>query len=324
MSLKRTAGALAIGLSLLISPKAEAFFGFGDCWDNTDCIWDSIRCQDWGATIDATGGYRYDKLTCLIDAFDPPGTFLSSDDLKAKNLSVWEWGLRSRVRLGRLHVKTWGTFGVIPYGSYSERGTDAADVSSTIRADVRHGKVEDFSVGAGYLFEATEWFCLAPVAGWSYNYQRIKLRHAETDGISDLTINGVSYKNRWQGPWLGFEAATELGCLAVNLGYEYHWAHWHAAWKLAGDDVRGGPFSDRRKANNASGNVVFLNTFWNAWDDLDAGLLLKYQYWRATGGHMTPLAGSFADIGLGADEKDKVKHATWQSFEIQLSLGYTF
>jgi hypothetical protein len=324
MSLKSKVGVLAICLSTIASSGIDAFFGFGDCWTDTDCIWDSIRCRDWGATIDATGGYRYDRITCLINAYDPPGTFISSDDLKAKNLQVWEWGLRARVRLGNLYAKAWGTFGVIPFGNYTETGTGATGLSSQSRTDVRHGKVEDASFGAGYLFGVTDWLSLAPVGGWSYNYQRIKLKHAKTDGVSDPTLNGTSYTNRWQGPWAGFEGVTEFGCLLFNIGYEYHWAHWHAVWKLSGADQIGGAFSDKRHSNKASGNVVYFNTFWNAWDDLDAGVLLKYQYWRATNGQMVPLAGSFAAVGLGADEVNKVSHATWQSFEIQLSLGYTF
>ena len=143
MSLNKTVSTLAIGFSLLISHKTEAFFGFGDCWDNTDRIWDCFRSWDWGGTIDATGGYRYDELKCLVDAYDPPGTFISSDDLKADNLSVWEWGLKSRVRLGCLYMKAWGTFGVIPVGSYTERGKSASGLTHTSKADVRHGKVED-------------------------------------------------------------------------------------------------------------------------------------------------------------------------------------
>lgn len=324
MTLKKTVGALAISVSLLISQKAEAFFGFGDCWTNTDCVWDSIRCMDWGVTIDATGGYRYDRLTCNINAFDPPGTFISSDDLKATNLNVWEWGLRSRVRLGSIYAKAWGTFGFIGDGDYREVGRGASGSSSTSKADAGQGSVEDASFGLGYLFEVTDWLCLAPVGGWSYNYQRIKINNAETDGVDDPVIDGVSYKDRWQGPWVGFEAATNLWCFTLNLGYEYHWAHWHGTWKLNSSDVPGGAFSDRRKSNDASGNVVYLNTFWNAWDCLDAGVLLKYQYWQAKGGRLTPLHGTFADLGFGADEVDKISKATWQSFEIQLSLGYTF
>lgn len=324
MSLKKTASVLVISLSLLTADKAEAFFGFGDCWDNTDCIWDSIRCMDWEVTVDATGGFRYDRLTCLIDAFDPPDTFISSDDLKAKNLTVWEWGLKGRVRLGDLYVKGWGTFGKVFYGNYTEIGTGADGGTSTSKAKVRGGKTQDASFGAGYLFGVTDWLCLAPVAGWSYNYQKVKIKHAKTDGVDDPTLDGVSYINRWRGPWLGFEAATSLWCLGFNFGYEYHWAHWRGSWKLDGADVQGGSFSDRRKTNHASGNVVYLNTFWNAFEDFDAGVLLKYQYWRAKNGSETPVAGSFAAVGLGPDEVDKVKHATWQSFEVQLSLGYTF
>lgn len=324
MKLKNAMGTLAIGLMALTTQKAEAFFGFGDCWDNTDCIWNNIRSWDWGGTVDATGGYRYDEITCLINAYDPPGTFLSSDDLKAKNLSVWEWGLKSRLRLGNFYAKAWGTFGIIPFGNYTETGTSADDISSRTKADVRHGKVTDASFGGGYLFCFGDCFSFAPTVGWSYNYQRIKLKHAHTDGISDPIVNGLAYKNRWQGPWAGFDTVAQISCLAINAGYEYHWAHWHAEWKLAGDNQIGGAFSDRRKSTHASGNVVYLNTYWNAWDDLDAGVLLKYQYWRAKNGRETPIGSTFAELGFGADEEDKVAHAIWQSIEIQLSLGYTF
>lgn len=323
MTIRRKISALAVGISLLASQKGDAFFGFWD-WDNTDCLWDNIRSWDWEANVNATGGYRYDELTCLIDAYDPPGTFISSDDLKAKNLNVWEWGLKGRLKLGNIYAKGWGTFGIIPFGNYREKGTSADGATGVINADVRHGKVEDVSFGLGYLLGITDWLCVAPVGGWSYDYQRIKLKHAKSDGISDSTINGLAYKNRWQGPWAGIEGVTEICCFAVNFGYEYHWAHWHASWDLHGADVLGGSFSDKRESKHATGNVGYINTYWNAWDDFEAGLLVKYQYWRAKNGSMIPKAGSFAAVGLGANEVDKIPHAIWQSIEIQLSLGYTF
>lgn len=324
MSIKNTFGSLAVSLSLLTASQADAFFGFGDCWTNTDGIKDEISCWNWSGSVDVTGGYRSDRITCLIDAFDPPGTFISSDDLKAKNLSVWEWGLKGRLQLGNFYTKAWGTFGIIPSGNYSELGTGADGGTSHTKGLIRHGKVEDASFGLGYLFNVCDWLCFAPIGGWAYDYQRVKVRNAHTDGVSDPIINGLSYTNRWQGPWVGFDSGMVVDCIAINVGYEYHWAHWHAVWKLSGDDVVGGAFSDKRHSNNASGNVVYLNTFWNAWDDLEAGLLLKYQYWRAKNGQMLPLAGSFAAVGFGADEVDKIPHAVWQSIEIQLSLGYAF
>lgn len=321
MSFRKSAVSVVLAASLLSTQKADALFGVMDsCWNPID----NFLSWNWETTLDVTGGYRNDRLTCVIDAFDPPGTLISIDDLKATNLSVWEWGAKSRVRLGDFYVKAWGTFGIITDGRYTETGSAPNQASIVSKAHISQGKTEDASFGLGYLFCVGDYLSLSPVGGWSYNYQRVKLKHAKTEGIADPTLDGVTYRNRWQGPWAGFEATTCLGCITINLGYEYHWAHWHAEWKLNNTDILGLSFSDRRKANNASGNVVSLNSFWNIWEDFDAGILFKYQYWRAKNGRETPIAGSFADVGLGADEVDKIPRAIWQSYEIQLSLGYTF
>lgn len=273
--------------------------------------------------VDALAGYRHDELTTLIEAYDPSDVFLLSDDLKAKNLNIYEIGLKGRLSLCGFMVKGFGTIGKVYNGKYTERVEDSDNIETVTRSDIYSGHTCDASIGAGYLFSLFNIYA-GPVGGWSYHSQKIKMRDAETDSISDSALDGLTYKMRWEGPWIGLEGGCRLFCIEFSAGYEYHWPHWHADWLLDGPDVSGGPYSDRRKAHDGYGQVAFIDAAYVFYNYFTLGAELKYQYWKAKNGHEKPKNGSFSDVGLNDTEVDRIPRATWKSWEIQLTLGYHF
>jgi len=274
-----------------------------------------------GMDLDITNGYRRDDLSCLIHVFDPPDTFQFADDLHIKDISIYQVGLKGKWLFNNWQFHLEGDCGWANSGNYEEAGT--ATIS---RAHVHHGQVKDLIIGFGYLFPICWNLRIGPVAGWSYNSQKIKIHHAETGDLPDPILNHLRYRNRWQGPWVGINTKFHIcPCnLGISGGYEYHWADWHATWRLHGPDVPGVAFSDKRHSNDAHGQVVYLDARWNFWYCWNVGFGLKYQTFRAVNGRERPFAGSFAAVGLSSTEVDKVKHATWRSWAATLDVGYTF
>lgn len=290
--------------------------GMGYCYENS-CISEGVD-----AAIDFTAGYRYDKYATSVHVFDPPETLVLTDNLKFNNLNVYEIGVDSRILVCREWlVRLYATFGKIHDGTYTEVVTAPGIGQATVRSNARKGNTSDFSVGGGYLFPCSCGFGVGPIAGWSYDYQKVKIGTAKTDGVCDPVLSDLSYKMRWQGPWLGIQGQFMCYDAEVSLGYEYHWSHWHASWSLAGPDVPEVAFSDRRKCNSAFGNVIFLNGAYFFCDCWEVRLGLKAQYWKAPNGDVSPRDVT-AIISL--TEQDKVHSATWHAYEALLMVGYHF
>lgn len=281
--------------------------------------------MEWDGDLALTAGYRNDHITTKLHAYDPPGTLIAQDRLKATSIDVYEIGLKGEITFcDDWFIKGFADFGWVDGGRYREDTAFPIIVSQTSTAHVNNGNTRDYSIGLGYLFSCNDCIKIGPVAGYSYDYQKIKLSTVDTNGVADPTLSHLSYNMRWQGPWLGFETEYCLCDILLNLGYEYHWSDWRANWTLDGPDVPGVAFSDKRKASRANGNVVYLDGTYTFCDCWNLGLGLKYQYWEAWDGRLVPRSGSFTSVGGSASEVDKIPKATWSSIQVQLSAGYTF
>jgi len=320
--------------------KVKSKVGVGLAWialciapttSNAWCCADDWCCDDWNYKFSGdaqlSGGYRYDEISASINSFDAPGVFVSQDKLKIKKMHIWEVGGKARVTLGNVYIRGYGYTGWGSHGKYTERVSDGIGDFSVSRADVKHIRTQDALVGLGYMFTTTDCsgncWGIAPIAGWSYAHQRVKLKDGNTNGFEDLIFDGLVYKNRWSGPWLGFDVSYAHCDFSVNAGYEYHWANWHAEWLLDDVDVLPNAFSDRRHAKNAHGNVVYIDGFWSFACNWEIGLGFKFQEWNARKGHVEPIAG-LAAAGLLPTAEDKLKHAKWCSAELTLNLVYDF
>lgn len=279
--------------------------------------------SNWKTHFDVSAGYRYDKISTILDIYQPEDNFIFSDELIAKKLKIYEIGFDATLSFCQdWFIKGYYYAGKVYQGHYIERAeNDFTEGEST--ANIHGGNTRDGSIALGYLYPITCGFNLGPIGGWSYHYLRIKVGEVETNDQPDPVLDNLSYSTRWQGPWLGIEGNySPLCAVLLNFGYEYHWSRWHAKWLLDGPDIFQGSFSDKRHANQAHGQVGFINAFY-AWNCFDIGLGLKYQYWKASDGREVPLNGSFEEIGF-PDEVDKVRHAAWQSLELTLKLGFNY
>ena len=252
----------------------------------------ALQAEPFGIEVDLTNGYRQDKLACLINTFDPAGTFIGSDNLTAHNMSIYQLGLKARYEQCGILVRADGDYGWGNDGHYHETFHDAVTQTITdTTAKLHHVNVQDGTVGAGYLFNLNDCGCgmyginldgvaIGPVAGWSYARQQFKLKNTFTNGVFDPVVNGVKYTERWQGPWLGVDATGAFCNYVLRTGYEYHWATWHATWTLPGPDTIGA-FSDRRHANDAWGQVAYLDGRWYFCSGWNVGFGAKFQFWKA-------------------------------------------
>lgn len=274
--------------------------------------------------FELTNGYRTDWISTKIDSFDPEDTLISTDELKAKDLNMYQVGLKARYALCGFTVRADGDLGWSDNGEYTEVFGVPGGPHSHLKANIHNVRVKDFTVGGGYMLSFFNVVAVGPVGGWSDNYQHFKIKNPKIDGVFDPVTDGLTYTMQWRGPWIGVDAQFNLCNLSFDAGYEFHWAKWHASWQLKGPDVPGSAFSDRRKSNQAIGNVVYLNGRWNFCHCWNVGFGLKYQDWTVSKGREKPAAGSFSAVGLSDSEVDKVKKACWNSFAITFDLGASF
>lgn len=286
------------------------------------------ECLD--VELQVTNGFRVDHISNTIKVYNPADNFLFSNHLKAKEMSQYQLGGKGRCEWCGWFVRGEGDWGWGSNGRYREDVKAPGVPISSTKAAVSRYRTQDYMVGAGYLIDlgcfpclGLPGLCIGPLAGWSYDRQQFKLKHAITEGVVDPIINGLTFTEHWQGPLLGVDMRWHYCDFIFNAGYEYHWADWHAAWTLKGPDVINGAFSDRRHSNHAHGQVSYIQGVWYICSGFSLGIGVKYQVWRAENGREKPRAGSFAEIGLPG-EVDKVTHVDWESLTASLDVGYTF
>lgn len=321
--MKRIKTIFLLGLSSAMLHFSGAF-----AWYYYDDFCDFDCCSQQRTDFDFFAGHRWDEVTTLIKAYDPPGTEIFTDDLKIKDLSIYEIGLKGRGLYCNILVRGAASYGWVNHGKYDEDTHDIVfDTREESTAHANSGHTKDATIGIGYLFPLACNAWMGPVAGWTYHQQHFKMSDGETDDIEDSILDDLTYTTQWNGPWIGVDMLYQRCNFLFALGYEYHWAHWKASWDLDGPDISGidgVAFSDRRKGKHGHGNHVYLDGQWNFFPCWYVGLGFKFDYWTVHNGSEHPKNGSFADVGLSNSERDKVRNASWRSYGITLDLGYTF
>lgn len=279
----------------------------------------AVSAQWWESSFDLDVGYRKDTLSCLIEAYDSPGNLLLTDDLNINKIYVLEIGAKGKcIAWDKFLLKSFLYSGTTPRGNYNETVTDAFGARDNTKLKVDSGQTVDFSLGGGFLFPICLGVRIGPTGGWSYNHQHLKMHGG------GKTLNGLKYKNRWQGAWIGVDSYLSFCGYHLNAGYEYHIPHWSAYWLLKKKNVYGGAFSDVRKSTKGYGNVVYLDFYSTNFFCIRIDCQVKYQYWKMRDGCEHPKSASFASVGLDKNEQDKIPKASWQSFELLVGLGLDF
>ncbi len=301
-------------------------------WIAINLISTSLQSVEPPTFFDVSGGYRFDRITCRVNSYFEPGDFESSDKLKCKSVALYTVGAKAQIALcDYWYLKGYGSYGWGNSGSYYEKVKTPGLSSVCSKADLHDNRARDYQVGFGYIYPVDGcWGCwgLGPVWGWFYHDQRVKLKNARTDGFPDPVLDGLIYKNRWSGPWLGIDAVYRHCNFLVMGGFEYHWAWWHASWNLDGHDIPNVAFSDRRRSHRAHGCVLYLDGKWEFYTCWHVGVGLKWQFFEARSGRLQPRAGDFDEVGeylgLSNTQKEKIQSARWQSVSATLDIGYGF
>ncbi len=276
----------------------------------------------WSSSSDIFIGYRNDWLTTIIDGFEhQPRRLTSIADLRVRDISIFEFAVNGE----RVYNDTWvvaasAKIGTVCSGNYFEE--TITYYAPPIAADVTSGHSADGCLGIGYLIPLYLGINLQPMAGWSWNYLKVKINRTTKNGLPIPDLEGVTYTNYWQGPWIGLASRGTWCGINVKSGYEYHWPYWKGAWTVAGPDNPGG-YSDRRRSHQATGQVLWIENsyiFPSCWE---IGWGFKTGYWEATHGTAYPRA-AFVAVGRPSAAFDLVRRVTWLTFQAKLFCGIQF
>jgi len=284
--------------------------------------------DDQYVIIEMAAGYRVDDLKMTAKGFDPSLQSILRDTAKIENMRIFEFGAKGRVAF----LKNWNIRGYALFGRAREKQGRYVEntrvpfsldpVTHTV-ARIEKGTTQDYSIGLGYLFPFMR-FEIGPTAGWAWNTQHIKVDKAETNETFDCILSELTWKNHWRGPWIGAEVQFSCWEADLCLNYEFHMPSWHAEWFLAGPDFPPFAFSDLRHSHRGFGNVVSLDADVYFYDWILVGLNFKYLYWHIREGREKPRSGDFAAEGLPGTKKEKTTTSSWDSYSIQIDLGFFF
>jgi len=281
-----------------------------------------------GSDIRLTNGYRRDKFTSSVIKVNGDRDFLSRDSLSIKDVNIYQIGGKANFYSMGFAVRAEYDYGWVHNGRYAENtvSVDACDL--VCRGSVKKGKVRDINIGGTYFFiDAPDFFSgnlyIGPAGGYSRSQQNLTIGNVITNGEFDNVLTGLSYSNRWQGPWAGVDGLFQIANVTVRACYEYHWAHWKAQWTLRGGDAREG-FSDKRHSKHAHGNVAFVDAFCNLSEFLVVGVGIKWQRWSQRKGQEKAVDPELAEFFEENDQTFKARHASWDSLAGTIEIGYRF
>lgn len=203
-------------------------------------------------------------------------------------------------------------------GHYKESGLEL--IEETTRAKIRSGVSVDASVGSGYMFPLSSWMRIGPMVGWSFSALNTKTSHVTVQEVACE----VSYKNRWQGPWLGAAFITCLWGCGIYAEYEYHWSDWSARWVPSRNDLYGVLFADQRRSSHGVGQVGRVGANYAISRNWSAALEFCHRFWRTYEGSIRPRSGSFAEVGALGITSEKVDRSSWRSVIYQVAISREF
>nr|MBA2727905.1 hypothetical protein [Parachlamydiaceae bacterium] len=253
-----------------------------------------IQGEPLNLNLSLCNGWRQDRIEATIEVFDPPGHPRMTEKLKADKMNTYQVGGKARFAVCDYRVRAeafwgWGTSGnYLDKTKHNEILPGYRFHPTTTKAGINTTSTQDFTIGAGYLFTLGQFLEIIPIAGLSYHSQRLKIHNAQTNGECNRIVDGVRYLNQWQGPWAGVDAVLKFCDVAIQGGYEYHWADWRGRWKLHTPNVYGVAFTDKRKSDNVRGQVAYIDVRWNFAPCWEAGIGVKVGTWTAKKGKLKP------------------------------------
>lgn len=309
-----------------------------------------------------SAGWRSDQIkTFIVASGTPTGETqfreLFSDNLQVRDIRIAQIGLQGQLAvpncccdlstwwLSQFYVKGYGYWGHVYNGRYSAFDKKIPDVVANRTGnlgDVHGGKSRNYNLGIGWVYPATEDWGLGFSGGYQYDRLDVKVKNMlnvaactidtvpNPDTCSATAFNslqeGLNYKTKWKGPWVGANVIFATCNYCFDLGYEYHMIRWNARFQLSGADLAGttcSGFSDKRSGRRGHGNVIYAEAGTYFVECLEVVLGAKYTSFSIAG-RQEPANNTFAGLGCPADEIAKVRHNKWRSFQVTLDIGYQF
>lgn len=314
------------------------------------CLMTNLSALELGNEFNLSGGYRNDDISINSKVFLPTEDTIK-DHLHFDNLDIGEIGFNFRLTMPEYDYCNSGNASLVnevissfyfkgsAYWGWSGKDNFDRNVGTVSPDDfvstfsVSQGndraRTEDFNIGLGCLLFNCDCWGIGLTGGYAYDKQRIRTSSGETSldntpFIPNTLYSGLVFKQRWQGPWVGAELFYGDCSWYACLGYEYHFAHYHAKLSLPNETTfETGDFSNTRSTRNAHGNIGYINAHYIICDCWQVGLGLTYKQYRARHGSLSPTEGNFEDIGFTSTTRGS-SNAKWLTYSLVADVGYRF
>lgn len=278
--------------------------------------------------LDVVNTYRHDKISAHINTYNYEKVSVGSASINLKDISLYQLGVKGQLVACNLFTRGEAYWGWSDNGSYRENSTIWNGSQYGSKARLHKGETRDFTVGAGYYLPSCGILNIGPSGGWSYQSQQFTVHRARYLDYPDDLLNGLQFKNVWQGPWAGVDAQMDLCGFDLRAGYSYHWATWEGKWhqKAKGYDWQGDEnlgFSEKCKTSDARGQVAYLDLMWGLCPCVELGLGFKWQRWEAKNAKQRHGKPDHCEEEYDWRDSDKVK-TDWESYAVSINVGVSF
>jgi hypothetical protein len=278
-----------------------------------------------------SGGYRVDNLSWNIAGRSNIPDILS--ELTWSDLRIYQVKGRAALGIGALYIRGSLGFGAIFDGKNQDSdyaGNDRTLEFSRSNNSGSGGGVFDSEAGAGIRFLSGDGrFGIAPLAGFSYRGQRLKIRNGVQTILVDLEtgrtgplgpFNGVdsSYDTEWYGPWIGFDLFYQPAGRGRFFGtLEYHRGEYRAEadWNLRTDLAHPKSFEHRA---NGEGIVIAIGADYHIsrnWSIHSQGELKRWS--TAPGTHRFYFRN-------GSWSETRLNEVSWDSSGVMIGATYRY
>lgn len=278
--------------------------------------------------FDVVNSYRHDKISTHINTYDCNKAPIGHTSIDLKDISIYQLGAKGQLVACNLFARGEAYWGWSDNGSYRENSSLWDRSSYKSKARLHKGETRDFTVGGGYYLPTCGIVNIGPSGGWSYQSQEFTVHRARYNGYPDDLLNGLTFKNCWEGPWAGVDAQVDFCGVDLRGGYAYHWATWKGEWhqKAKGCDWQGNEnpgFSEKCKSSDARGQVAYLDLMWGLCPCVELGLGFKWQRWEAKNAKQKHGKMDCVEQEYDWKKSDKVK-ANWESYAVSINVGVSF
>lgn len=298
-----------------------------------------LSALDVGNTLNVSGGYSNDVISAH-NTITTPDEVTSVDHFRVNNLNIGKIGFDFRLSsagvdfcceypfVNNFYLVGNGYWGWSGKDHFERNITTELSDGTALEVDASHGNVrartQDFQIGLGYLVWNCDDWAVGVNGGYAYDMQRVRTGNGKTSidsGAfdSDPLYSGLVYKQKWQGAFVGAEFFYNCCDWLIDVGYEYHFAHYRANFNIPSNPIaQASDFSDVRKGHHGSGNVAYINAHQKICCDIDLGLAFIYKNFRVNHCHLHPRDGAFEE---GTDASATAK---WINYSIVADIGYAF